>query len=228
MLAGVPVAPASPDLDVAGAPALPLGRRRARHRARRTADVPVPRRGLGGRALPARALPVRARRRRARRRRPLVRPGRPRAARRSVRRAGGDATTLIVTGIPWRTGWRYAERGFRHIYWDGGHDARAGARAGRSAGCGRACGPASPTRRSPARGRRRRARVPGRAGQLRRRRARDRAGRRGRGRRGGRGPAEFPLVTHAQRAGDGDALGAPWPLGAAARTIRRPRPTWTR
>ena len=30
------------------------------------------------------------------------------------------ATTLIVTGVPWRTGWRYAERGWRHIYWDGG------------------------------------------------------------------------------------------------------------
>ena len=34
--------------------------------------------------------------------------------------AGGEATTLVVTGIPWRTGWRYAERGFRHIYWDSG------------------------------------------------------------------------------------------------------------
>jgi hypothetical protein len=34
--------------------------------------------------------------------------------------ADGDATTLIVTGIPWRTGWRYAERGWRHLYWDGG------------------------------------------------------------------------------------------------------------
>jgi len=32
----------------------------------------------------------------------------------------GEATTLVVTGIPWRTGWRYAERGFRHIYWDAG------------------------------------------------------------------------------------------------------------
>ena len=32
----------------------------------------------------------------------------------------GDATTLIVTGIPWRTGWQYAERGFRHLYWDAG------------------------------------------------------------------------------------------------------------
>ncbi|MFF5081880.1 hypothetical protein ACFY36_32920 [Actinoplanes sp. NPDC000266] len=34
--------------------------------------------------------------------------------------ADGEATTLIVTGVPWRTGWRYAERGFRHIYWDAG------------------------------------------------------------------------------------------------------------
>jgi hypothetical protein len=34
--------------------------------------------------------------------------------------AGGEATTLIVTGVPWRTGWRYAERGWRHIYWDAG------------------------------------------------------------------------------------------------------------
>ncbi|MBV9195787.1 MAG: hypothetical protein JO168_16735 [Solirubrobacterales bacterium] len=32
----------------------------------------------------------------------------------------GEATTLVVTGIPGRTGWRYAERGFRHLYWDAG------------------------------------------------------------------------------------------------------------
>ena len=25
-----------------------------------------------------------------------------------------------VTGVPWRTGWRYRERGYRHIYWDAG------------------------------------------------------------------------------------------------------------
>ena len=31
-----------------------------------------------------------------------------------------QAPTIIVTGIPWRTGWRYRERGFRHIYWDAG------------------------------------------------------------------------------------------------------------
>jgi hypothetical protein len=34
--------------------------------------------------------------------------------------AAGSATTLVVTGVPWRTGWRYAERGWRHLYWDGG------------------------------------------------------------------------------------------------------------
>jgi SagB-type dehydrogenase family enzyme len=32
----------------------------------------------------------------------------------------GEATTLVVTGIPGRTGWRYAERGLRHLYWDAG------------------------------------------------------------------------------------------------------------
>jgi SagB-type dehydrogenase family enzyme len=28
--------------------------------------------------------------------------------------------TVVVTGIPWRTGWRYRERGYRHVYWDAG------------------------------------------------------------------------------------------------------------
>jgi SagB-type dehydrogenase family enzyme len=32
---------------------------------------------------------------------------------------GGDAA-IVVTGVPWRTGWRYRERGYRHIYWDAG------------------------------------------------------------------------------------------------------------
>ncbi len=27
---------------------------------------------------------------------------------------------LVLTGIPWRTGWKYGERGFRHLYWDAG------------------------------------------------------------------------------------------------------------
>ncbi|HET6209594.1 MAG TPA: hypothetical protein VFD94_04385 [Jatrophihabitans sp.] len=32
----------------------------------------------------------------------------------------GATCALIVTGVPWRTGWRYRERGFRHVYWDAG------------------------------------------------------------------------------------------------------------
>jgi SagB-type dehydrogenase family enzyme len=34
--------------------------------------------------------------------------------------AAGEATTVVMTGVPWRTGWRYAERGWRHVYWDAG------------------------------------------------------------------------------------------------------------
>src|SRR3954453_7747722 len=34
--------------------------------------------------------------------------------------AAGGVTTLVVTGVPWRTSWRYAERGYRHLYWDAG------------------------------------------------------------------------------------------------------------
>ena len=32
----------------------------------------------------------------------------------------GAAPAVVVTGVPWRTGWRYRERGFRHVYWDAG------------------------------------------------------------------------------------------------------------
>ena len=32
----------------------------------------------------------------------------------------GGAPAIVVTGVPWRTGWRYRERGYRHIYWDAG------------------------------------------------------------------------------------------------------------
>ncbi|MGH2528015.1 MAG: SagB/ThcOx family dehydrogenase [Actinomycetota bacterium] len=28
--------------------------------------------------------------------------------------------TLVLTGIPWRTAWKYGERGYRHLYWDVG------------------------------------------------------------------------------------------------------------
>jgi hypothetical protein len=32
----------------------------------------------------------------------------------------GGTPALVVTGVPWRTGWRYRERGYRHIFWDAG------------------------------------------------------------------------------------------------------------
>ena len=28
--------------------------------------------------------------------------------------------SLVLTGVPWRTCWKYAERGWRHLYWDAG------------------------------------------------------------------------------------------------------------
>ncbi len=31
-----------------------------------------------------------------------------------------NALAVVVTGVPWRTGWRYRERGYRHVYWDAG------------------------------------------------------------------------------------------------------------
>jgi SagB-type dehydrogenase family enzyme len=27
---------------------------------------------------------------------------------------------LVITGIPWRTAWKYAEHGYRHLFWDAG------------------------------------------------------------------------------------------------------------
>ncbi|MFP3900216.1 MAG: SagB/ThcOx family dehydrogenase [Acidimicrobiia bacterium] len=33
---------------------------------------------------------------------------------------GGAPATLVLTGIPWRTTWKYGERGYRHLFWDAG------------------------------------------------------------------------------------------------------------
>jgi SagB-type dehydrogenase family enzyme len=38
----------------------------------------------------------------------------------AVAPAPGPACSLVLTGIPWRTAWKYGERGFRHLYWDAG------------------------------------------------------------------------------------------------------------
>lgn len=52
-----------------------------------------------------------------------LRPGDRRAAV-SAALADADArraqAALILTGVPWRTGWKYYERGWRHVYWDAG------------------------------------------------------------------------------------------------------------
>ncbi|HEX4832946.1 MAG TPA: SagB/ThcOx family dehydrogenase [Trebonia sp.] len=128
---------------------------------------------------------------------------------------GGDAPALVVTGVPWRTGWRYRERGFRHVYWDSGTMLSQVLALGDSAGLaprlysrfpdGRvaaltgadqvhewpvalvALGPGTPAI-EPA--------GPAASGAV------------------DASPLEFPLVTAAQRGGDDDALGEPWDAGA--------------
>jgi len=34
--------------------------------------------------------------------------------------AAASPLLLVITGVPWRTAWKYAERGWRHVYWDAG------------------------------------------------------------------------------------------------------------
>jgi len=33
---------------------------------------------------------------------------------------GGAPATIVLTGILWRSAWKYRERAYRHLYWDGG------------------------------------------------------------------------------------------------------------
>jgi hypothetical protein len=127
----------------------------------------------------------------------------------------GSAPALVVTGVPWRTGWRYRERGYRHVYWDAGTMLSQLLAVADSAGLTTslhsrfpdsevaslvgadgvdewpvavvALGDGAPALESAG---------PAAAGEV------DAA------------PVEFPLVTTAQRAGDGDALGPPWDRGA--------------
>ena len=126
--------------------------------------------------------------------------------------------------MPWRTGWRYAERGFRHIYWDAGTMlAQALALAGEprlwtrfpDAEVARLVGAdgvhelpvalVALAGGEPAI----RARGEAAAGAV------DAA------------PREFPLVTLAQRAGDADGLGDPWPAAAPLAGEPPPRPRST-
>ena len=127
----------------------------------------------------------------------------------------GQAPAVVVTGVPWRTGWRYRERGYRHVYWDAGTmlsqlmaaadsaglaaslftrfpDARVGALVGADAVHEWPVAVVSLADGTPA------LQAGGQAAAG----AVDAA------------PVEFPLVTAAQRAGDSDALGTPWQRGA--------------
>ena len=129
--------------------------------------------------------------------------------------AGGEATTLVACGVPWRTGWRYAERGFRHVYWDAGTMLSQALALADSAGLGPRLWTrfpdASVSRLVGADGVHEfplalvglgdgepaiRPQGEAAAGAV------DAA------------PLEFPLVTRAQHAGDVDVLGDPWPAGA--------------
>jgi SagB-type dehydrogenase family enzyme len=126
----------------------------------------------------------------------------------------GDAPVVVVTGIPWRTGWRYRERGYRHVYWDAGtmlaqllgladsaglsprlHTRFPDKAVAELVGADRvdewpvavvALGDGTP--------------------------ALDATGAAAQGNIDA-APLEFPLVTAAQQAGELDALGAPWDAG---------------
>jgi hypothetical protein len=128
----------------------------------------------------------------------------------------GDAPALVVTGVPWRTGWKYRERGYRHVYWDAGTMLSQVLAVADSAGLHPSLysrfPDAAATRLVGADGVHEwpvavvalgegvpalEATGEAAAGEV------DAA------------PIEFPLVTAAQRAGDQDTLGMPWDHGAA-------------
>lgn len=121
---------------------------------------------------------------------------------------------IVTTGVPWRTGWRYRERGYRHVYWDAGTMVSQLLAVAESAGV-----PASLFTRFPdveltslvgadgvhewpvavislsgpfSFG----AFSPAAVGEI------------------DAKPLEFPLVTDAQHAGDQETWGHPWPAGA--------------
>jgi SagB-type dehydrogenase family enzyme len=128
----------------------------------------------------------------------------------------GEATTIVFTGVPWRTGWRYAERGFRHLYWDAGTTVAQTLAVAESSGLTPRLwtrfGAADVAQLVGANGVHEFALglvslgggVPAIL-----------AG--GTAESGGHDSAtvEFPLITLARRAGDLDGLGNPWPTAAA-------------
>ena len=199
------------------AAAAPVGRRGADDASGRTATWLFRAAGLGGRPLPARA--VRRGARGLRRCRPAC-TGTTRTTTRSCRsgrRRAAARPTVVVTGVPWRTGWRYRERGYRHVYWDAGTMLAAAARARPTPpGWPRRSTPAFPDAAVDGAGRRgRRARVAGRGRRARRRHARARGrrpGRRGRGRRGTASSSRWSRRPSAPATATRSAT--PWERGA--------------
>jgi hypothetical protein len=128
--------------------------------------------------------------------------------------AQGGGPAVLVTGVPWRTGWRYRERGYRHIYWDAGTMLAQLLALADSAGL-----PAGLYTRFPD------AEVAALTGADRVHEfpvavvalgdAPPALGAAGPAARGGvdAAPLEFPLVTAAQRAGESDRLGPAWDRG---------------
>jgi SagB-type dehydrogenase family enzyme len=128
--------------------------------------------------------------------------------------AAGAVTTIVVTGVPWRTGWRYAERGWRHLYWDAGTLLSQLSAAAASAGFApqlRSVFPDATVRE-----------LVGADGLheyplalLSLGEGDPAIGGTGQAAPGELPPVELPLCTTAQRAGERDDLGAPWPEAAA-------------
>ena len=132
--------------------------------------------------------------------------------------AGGEATTIVVTGVPWRTGWRYTERGWRHLYWDAGTLLSQVLAAAASAGLR----PRLRTRFPDASVRD----LVGADGVLEYPLALVSLGDgkpaiepSGAAATGTLPPVEFPLCTEAQRAGERDELGASWPETPALQDV---------
>jgi len=128
----------------------------------------------------------------------------------------GAAPAVIVTGVPWRTGWRYRERGYRHVYWDAGTMLAQMLALADSAGL-----PAAPYLRFPdvpvaaLVGADRVHEIPVAVVSLGESPALAAAGPAAEGKTD-RAPLEFPLITAAQQAGERDSLGLPLDRGTPA------------
>jgi hypothetical protein len=127
----------------------------------------------------------------------------------------GEVPALVVTGVPWRTGWRYRERGFRHIYWDAGTMLAQSLALTASAGISARLHTRFPDAQI--------TELVGADGVHEWPVAVVRLGDGAPALRGtgaalsgevDAAPVEFPLVTSAQCAGVGEELGAPWDAGA--------------